>query len=285
MAGNDSVPSVSVVIPAFDAAATIGAQLDAIARQAYPGTVEVVIADNGSRDGTREVAEHRASSFASLRVIDAGDARGPAHARNRGIEAASHEFVFGCDADDQVEPGWIAALVEALTDADLVGGAMRDAGSDPGSDWLLGTAGLGFLPGCNGANFAVRRSVWQQVGGFAEDLPTCEDIDFAWRVQLAGFRFEPQPDAVTWYRVPETRRATLRKWFAYGRYQPTLYARHCTAGFVRPSVPRALAHDLLLLVRCYRLLGPEKSWRAWCVDFAKRAGRAVGSVEAGQVLL
>jgi GT2 family glycosyltransferase len=274
---------VTVVIPARNAATSIGAQLDALANQVDGPNVEVVVADNGSYDDTREVVSTRSERFESLKIVDASDLPGPAHARNRAIEAASHEFVVGCDADDLVDPHWTREIAKALEDADLVGGGMRDwhgGAVEPGVARPLGTAGLGYLPACNGSNFAVRRSVWRTVGGFDESLPTCEDIDFAWRVQEEGHRFVSCAEAVVNYRLPSTRGATWRTWFSYGRFQPVLYDRHRDAGFRGQPVPRALGRDVLLLATCFRLAGAEPSWREWCMQAGKRAGRISGSARS-----
>jgi GT2 family glycosyltransferase len=274
---------VTVVIPARNAAATIGAQLDALATQADGPSMEVVVADNGSNDNTRDVVGTRNGRFESLKIIDASDRPGPAHARNQALDAASHELVLGCDADDLVDLHWAGRMTAALESADLVGGAMRDwhgGAVETAVARPLGTAGLGYLPACNGSNFAVRRSVWGAVGGFEESLPTCEDIDFAWRAQEAGYRFASCADAVVNYRLPADRSHTVRTWFAYGRYQPELYARHRGAGFTRQALTHALGRDALLLATCFRLAGGEPSWREWCMQAAKRAGRIRGSASA-----
>src|SRR5688500_11078093 len=105
---------LSVIIPCYNAAATLGVQLAALAAQVYDGSWEVLIADNGSSDGSREMALSYAAAIPGLRVIDASEKRGAAHARNTGAAAASGAYLLFCDADDEMAPGYLQAMSDAL---------------------------------------------------------------------------------------------------------------------------------------------------------------------------
>ena len=111
------IPSVSVVITARDAAATIG---DAV-RSALvePETAEVIVVDDASRDATAVVAETAARGDGRLKVIRCAVNVGPAAARNRALETATGAFVAVLDADDFLLPGRFARLL-AVPDWDLV---------------------------------------------------------------------------------------------------------------------------------------------------------------------
>src|SRR3712207_4277359 len=80
---------LSVVIPCLNAASTIAVQLAALSRQSWPGEWEVIVADNGSTDRSRRIAESYGDRLPGLRVVDASDRRGQAHARNLGAAAAT----------------------------------------------------------------------------------------------------------------------------------------------------------------------------------------------------
>ena len=82
-------PHLSVIIPARDAGATIGTQLEALAAQQWPGRWEVIVADNGSRDDTVARAEAWRDRLPGLRVIDASSVPGASHARNVAAELAA----------------------------------------------------------------------------------------------------------------------------------------------------------------------------------------------------
>src|SRR2546429_2289116 len=99
--------SLSVVIPARDAADTLGEQLRALAQQTYRGEWEVIVVVNASIDGTRAIAE-RAAAVLPLRVVDLMTP-GTNVARNAGAMAATGEFLLFVDADDVVAPQWLEA--------------------------------------------------------------------------------------------------------------------------------------------------------------------------------
>ena len=102
-------PSVSVVITAHDAAATIA---DAVRTAlAEPETAEVIVVDDASRDATAAVAEAAAQGDRRLKVIRCAVNVGPAAARNRALEAATGDFLAVLDADDFLLPGRFARLL------------------------------------------------------------------------------------------------------------------------------------------------------------------------------
>lgn len=101
---------LSVIIPCLNAERTIGEQLAALAAQRWSERWEVIVADNGSTDGTLEVVRRFAGRLPELRVVDASQRRGSGYARNRGAAVARGEWLAFCDADDVVAPGWVAAM-------------------------------------------------------------------------------------------------------------------------------------------------------------------------------
>ncbi|HEX5945088.1 MAG TPA: glycosyltransferase family A protein [Acidimicrobiales bacterium] len=120
-AGGQERIRISVVVPARNAVDVLGAQLDALAAQEVPVPWEVVVADNGSTDGTRELAAAWHDRL-PVRVVDASAHAGVNHARNRGVHAAHGELVLCCDADDVVAPGWVAAYWHTRDGWDMAGG-------------------------------------------------------------------------------------------------------------------------------------------------------------------
>ena len=89
---------VSVVIPAWNAAATIGATLASVLAQTRPAD-EIVVVDDGSSDGTAAIVEALASRHAALRLVRQENA-GPMRARNRGVAETTGDYVAPIDADD-----------------------------------------------------------------------------------------------------------------------------------------------------------------------------------------
>ena len=97
-----AVPLVSVVIPAFNAAATIASTLHSVTAQTYPHT-EIIVVDDGSRDDTGSIVRRFGSADPRIRLITQANA-GVAAARNAGIELAAGEFIAPVDADDLWHP-------------------------------------------------------------------------------------------------------------------------------------------------------------------------------------
>ena len=293
--------TASVVVPARDAVPYIDEQLAALAAQTIATSLEVIVVDNGSVDATAAHAARWLGQLPGLRVVRAAGRSGPGYARNVGIAAAAHDRILLCDADDRVATDWAEQLLAALDDLDAVGGAIveldaaraaggRGAADEGDSEGAAGSGfGFGFLPAFATCNAALRRDAWSAVGGFDEDLPTCEDIDLAWRLQLAGFRVGTCRDAVVRYRTPTTASGELRTWFRYGRNQPRLLARFGVAGLTREPARRVAGKWAGLVAASPSLLragrAGEDARRRWCREAGRRAGRVVGSVGAHTVYL
>jgi len=221
---------VSVIVPVRDGGTLLLEQLAALSRQTYAGKWEVIVADNGSRDGSADNARQWADRLPSLRVVDAADRPGAAHARNVGARNARGDVLVFCDADDVVSPTWLAALVARLDDADLVAGAIEtDLLNDPlMRRWRPFDVGAvpishGWLPYALSANVAFRAATFAALKGFREDYRVGEDVEICWRAQLAGYRFDYSPDAVVHYRFRAGLRPLLRQYVAYGTIGPRLF--------------------------------------------------------------
>ncbi|HVC69150.1 MAG TPA: glycosyltransferase family A protein [Acidimicrobiales bacterium] len=270
---------ISVVLPVRDGLPWLDAQLAALAAQQWDGPWEVVVADNGSADASADLARSWGRRCDRIRVLDASHRSGPAAARNAGVRAARGEMLAFCDADDIVQPGWIAACVAGLADADLVAGSFDMAslnGMTPGAPSAAATDQLGFLPAGLAANLAVRRPAFDAVGGFGEQLFVGEDIDFCWRLQLQGFRFAPAPDAVVAKREPADPWVLFRRALAYGRCGPLLYRRYRQQGARRDLV--GSARSWAWLVAALPGLRRRDVRRRWVRALGVRLGRLTGSV-------
>jgi glycosyltransferase involved in cell wall biosynthesis len=277
---------LSVVVPVLNAAATIDAQLDALAAQTYDGGWELVVADNGSTDGSLERARAFASSRPWVRVIEASGLRSPGHARNEGARAAVGDLVLFCDADDVVSSGWVSAVAEEARAADLVTGPLdldrlndsvaRAWHGTPPSDRPM--RGHGFLPFASGSNCGVWRDVFETLGGFDDERPSGEDVDLSWRAQLAGYRLGFAPDAVVHKRLRSGLRELARQHFCWGRGYAGLFRDYRSRGMPRPSLSRAaLAWGGIVLSS--PVIATSAQARGWWVrTAAERSGQVSGSL-------
>lgn len=257
---------LTVVIPVRNGAETLGEQLRCLAQQEDAPPFEVVVADNGSTDSSAALALAWASEHLPVRVVDAGARSGVAFARNAGAAAAQAPAVAFCDADDRVGSRWVRAMADGLAEYDAVGGPVRldrinapvaIAGMEPLSTGLRSV--FASLPYATGASLGVRRAAYLAVGGTDESFPHGhEEVDFAWRLQHAGYSLGWAPDAVVDYRQRADTRGVLRQSFNYGESSLQLWARHASTHSLAPvsfkgSVRNAAAQTL----RAHRLLDPQ----------------------------
>ncbi len=197
------MPTVSVIVPARDAAATLPRTLAALAVQEYDGPFEVIVVDDGSRDATAHIVH---SSVPPVTLIKQ-PALGPAAARNRGVAEARSELLAFCDADVFPAPGWLAAGVAALAHAELVQGRVAP---DPNASlgpfdrtlWIGSPVGL-----WETASLFVTRGAFDRAGGFAEWIvprrgkALAEDVWFGYRALRTGARPAFCPGALAHHAV------------------------------------------------------------------------------------
>jgi glycosyltransferase involved in cell wall biosynthesis len=270
---------ISVVLPVRNGLPWLDAQLRALAEQECSEPWEVVVADNGSRDGSGDIARRWAKDHERFRVVDASALDGAPAARNVGVRAARGDLIAFCDADDVVWAGWLAACAEALRHADIVAGAfdfwsLNGTRKSPTTPAAIRQ--LGFLPAGLGANLAVRRTVFDGVGGFNEDLLLGEDIDLCWRLQLQGYQFAYAPDAVVAKRELVGFGKVFKKAFSYGRSGPALFRRYRDVGARRNLAGAAKSWAWLAV--SLPLLFERNRRTEWARAAGMRSGRLVGSV-------
>jgi GT2 family glycosyltransferase len=269
-----------------DAAATVQRQLEALAEQDFDRPWEVVVVDNGSTDETVHLVGAMADRVPALHIVDASARVGLAHARNAGGGAARGSALVFCDADDEVAPGWLGAMVHALESADVVGGALDRTrvspprGLTPEREYMPGLQPWpGFLSFPAGANCGMRAPVFQRLGGFDESyVGGAEDTHFFWLAQLAGYTAAAAPDAVVYYRERHRLRDLARQHYRYGKQHPHLFRDFRSDGMTPSRWQQGLRGWLHLVLRAPWYLRSRATRREWVKLVARRAGRVVGSV-------
>ena len=273
---------LSVVIPTKDASATLGDQLRALlAQEGLSDRWEIIVADNGSTDGTAELVRGFSGSSIPIRYADAGAEPGVNRVRNRGVAASRGRFILICDADDIVEEGWLRSMWSALADdADVVGGALRmsaKAGRDAceAAEFLPYQA---FLPSVPGGNCGFRRDVFDDLGGFDEAFRGGgDDKDFFWRAQLSGYKLQLLPSAIIRYTPRSSARGVFRQRFHHGAARPQLYAKFKEWGMPRSSSRRAVRIWVGLPVHAFRIARGGDARYASASTLGWAAGRLIGS--------
>lgn len=193
------LPRVSVIVAARDEEPVLGACLESLRAQEYAGELEVIVVDDASSDGTAAVARREADlPGTAIRVLTAAELP-PFRCRKKsalaaGIEASAGELLLFTDADCQAPPTWVRATAAAFEEGvGLVAGYATRRGATGVRGGLVqldnlmvaalgaGSAGMGAPLSCTGRNFAYRRAVYDQVGGFAPigHLIGGDDVYFA----------------------------------------------------------------------------------------------------------
>jgi glycosyltransferase involved in cell wall biosynthesis len=285
-------PRFSVVVPAFNAEDTIADQLVALEKQTFPEPFEVIVADNGSVDATADIARSFSERLPGLTVVDASARRGAAAARNAGAMVATGEYLAFCDADDEVDEGWLEAFNRGVPGCEFMTGSIDHDKLNPStgeSHWRSHVSSipraLRFKPYALSGNMAVSRDVFDRSGGFPDDLGTVgEDVAFSWQLQLDGHELHFRPDAVVAYRHKHGLKELWDQHVAFGKADVVLYKRFKRHGVPKPKVTSMIAAYIRLVLKLPRVVSPERRpavVRGW----AKRWGRLLGSVRERVIFL
>lgn len=218
---------LSIVIPTRDRPELLDGCLTTAAAALRPGD-ELIVVDSASRDpAVAEVGRRHGATVVRC------DLPGASRARNAGVAAATHDVIVFIDDDIRVAPGWAEAIARAMADPHVGFVTGRISVPPDQSDYqrpvavnegetrvvLDRTTTTSLGPS---ANLAVRRAVFDRVGGFDAALGpggmlgVAEDLDFYDRLFAAGVTGRYEPDAVTWHDQWRDRRALLRLDWGYG---------------------------------------------------------------------
>lgn len=221
--------SVSVIIPNWNGARHLPVCLDSLGRQSWTG-FETILVDNGSQDESLALL----SRYPWVRVIALPRNLGYAGGCNEGFKAAHGDILCVLNNDTEVEPDWLAALLDALdrhpdagmatpkvklfddrTRLHTAGDLMRVDGTfDSRGVWQVDRGQFDreeYVFGAAGVAPAYRRAMLNEIGLFDADFGSyCEDVDLSWRAQLAGYRCIYVPRAVLYHKVSATGSGPLR---------------------------------------------------------------------------
>jgi cellulose synthase/poly-beta-1,6-N-acetylglucosamine synthase-like glycosyltransferase len=233
---------VSVVVPAYNAQATIGECLAGLCRQSYSAAdLEILVVDDGSIDKTAELVQTLQNEDAAeaplLKLLRQPKNQGPATARNQGAAAAEGSFLLFTDADCIPHGDWVREMVApfACPSVAAVKGAYKTRQRDLVARFAQAEFDARYERLAKAASVdvvftyaaAFRREIFSKIGGFDSRFPVAnnEDTEFAYRLAAAGYRIVFNSAAIVDHRHPATLREYLSKKFWRAYWRAVVYRR------------------------------------------------------------
>jgi glycosyltransferase involved in cell wall biosynthesis len=226
-------PAASVIVPVLNGEATLAGLLVALKAQAgMPGGFEILVVDNGSTDRTVEIARSHGVQVLHQPV------RGPSAARNLGLARAQADIIFFTDADTIPSRRWLALLLAAFADPEVI------LATSPIHGWQPSTGAERFActrkcytrdlsarhpihPFAHGMNVAVRRQAALGIGGWDETMSSGEDVDFAIRLRKRfGTAIHFVDQAVLFHQHRSTDEALWKQARWHGAGYALVHQRH-----------------------------------------------------------
>lgn len=251
---NDASPRVSVVLPVLNEAGEIDEALTLIAGQTY-GDFEVLVADGGSTDSTREIVERWIKRDSRVQLVH-NPRRLQSAGLNSALSIARGDYLVRLDGHSFVEADYVERCVSLLDDtgADVVGGRMEPRTADSivakgiglanRSRWGAGPARF-HVGGSSGPAETVylgafRAGRVRSLGGWAEDVGVNEDFELNHRVRQAGGVVWLDVNLAVGYRPRGSFGSVARQYFRYGRSKVTVMRRHPSSARLRQVLPALL---------------------------------------------
>lgn len=258
-------PGVSVVVPAYSEEKVIVRTVQSLLAQEYPGTLEIIVVDDGSPDRTADVVTAAFENNPSIRVLRKPNG-GKASALNVGVREATGEIVVAVDADTLLAPGAIEALVAPLSD-DRVGAVAGNAKVGNRINLVTRWQAVEYITSQNldrrafsllncitvvpGAVGAWRRGLVLDAGGFSEQT-LAEDQDLTLTLLRRDWHIAYADQAIAYTEAPDTLRGLSRQRFRWSfgtlqcawKHRGALFRRrYGTLGFV--ALPNVWVFQLL----------------------------------------
>jgi glycosyltransferase involved in cell wall biosynthesis len=264
-ADQPELPLISIVIPCRNEAGYIEQCLDSILAGDYPvDRMQILVADGGSIDGTRQILERYRQVHPGVVLLDNPRGTTPS-GLNAAIRAAAGSVIIRMDAHVLYPPNYIRRLVEALesSGADNVGGVLHTL---PAEDTAMARAialGMSHRFGVGNSHFRVgisecrevdtvpfgcfRRDVFDRVGLFDEELIRNQDDEFNFRLITRGGRILLLPDVSCRYFARRTLAQLALMYYQYGYFKPLVARKVGRIMTMRQLIPATLVAALATL--------------------------------------
>jgi lipopolysaccharide/colanic/teichoic acid biosynthesis glycosyltransferase/GT2 family glycosyltransferase len=267
---------VSVIVPAYCAADTLGDCLEALKQQHLPPGVqmEIIVVDDHSPDDTVAVAQQAGvicvtpetpvqlppalpePEWLIWRPAGVGPSSGPGATRNRGVAVSTGDLLLFTDADCVPTPNWVATLVKAFGDPQVAGVKGTYLSRQPA--WVARFTQLEYsykyqrmakqqwIDFVDTYSAGYRRQVFVENGGFEEAMMVNEDHELSFRLAQKGYRLKFVPEATVYHRHLTTVRRYLKRKFTIGYWKMQLLRWHPGKALSDSHTPPSQRWQLLL---------------------------------------
>ncbi|HOP07723.1 MAG TPA: glycosyltransferase family 2 protein [candidate division Zixibacteria bacterium] len=267
MTDNESTYKVAVVMPVFNEERYLARTLDQLYQQDFRmDQVEVVLADGGSTDRTREIAESYRERFGSMKILD-NPGRLPSSGRNVGVKNSTAPYIIVLDGHCHIPSKTLLSDMVALFEQQQAACLCRPQPLDPPDIGefekavaICRSSSLGHKPGSEiyadyeaevdptSSGAMYRREVFEQIGYFDERFDACEDVDFNFRVKLANLKSILSPKLKVFYYPRKTISGLWKQMMRYGRGRFLFAQKHNEFSLVQWLAGAGVALFVLLLL-------------------------------------
>ncbi|EOR05443.1 MULTISPECIES: glycosyltransferase family 2 protein [Acinetobacter] len=235
-------PGISILIAAYNEAASIKDTLVSISQQNYPGKLQVIVINDGSKDETANIVRNLQEQFSWLTFLDLEKNAGKAHALNEGFKLVEHDLVVTIDADSYLHRIALINIVErylldppntrAVAGKILVRNSRENLLTKTQEwDYFLGISATKRMQSlyqgtlvAQGAFSIYDRAALIEVGGWPECVG--EDIVLTWSLLNAGYRVGHCEDACLFTNAPTTLRVFIKQRQRWARGMMEAFIKH-----------------------------------------------------------
>ena len=246
--------TASIIIPAYNGSARIGACLESLLRQSEGRDVEILVIDDGSTDRTADAVQR----YGVVRLISQANA-GPAAARNRGAGEARGEILLFTDDDCIPAPGWLDAMLAPFSSNEVVGvkGIYSTRQSQIAArfvqieyeDKYRIMAALPSIDFIDTYSAAFRRDKFLEMAGYDTSFPVAcaEDVELSFRMSARGWKMIFAPAAVVSHTHPSTLTSYLKKKYKFAFWRVLAVRKNPSKGVKDSHTPQLMKLQLLFL--------------------------------------
>ena len=254
--------TVSILIPIYNEANFIHQTLDSILVQDYPlKFIQIIIIDGESDDGTLEIIRQYAQSHQNILVMNNPE-KIVSTGLNRALSISTGDLIIRVDGHSKIEKKYVSKCVELISqmsEVSCVGGAIKNISTgilgnaiNIAQASLFGVGGVKFRGNHHSGKFvdtlafgAYRRNVFENIGGFDEELVRNQDDEFNFRLLQAGGKIWMDSEIKSCYYPRTSIKKLFRQYFQYGYYKIRVIQKRGGVASLRHMVPGFFIFSLL----------------------------------------